>query len=214
MTGRYFRLALECLGAATLAALVAAAIALTASPSWLQQQDTPAKADYIITLAGDNHRLLKAIELYKQGYAPKIFLSNDYVGPPTRFSQLMTELGYKTVDFHELRSRVLEHEGIPKSAVEEFGVGLASTIEEAEVFRQVAGTREFTALLVTSPYHARRAKIIFQSVMPRAHFLVVSPPEGAIEQRWWRDKESAMRILDETAKLFYFWLGGAFRTGP
>ena len=41
--------------------------------------------------------------------------------------------------------------------------------------------------------------------------ILVLTPEGRIDPHWWRDQQSALTTLNETAKLFYFWLGGAFR---
>jgi len=209
---RYFRLTLQLIGAVTLASAIAAALALTILPNWLQYRDKPAEADYVFPLAGSNSRLLTAIDLYKKGYAPKILLDNERIRPESRFKKLMVELGYPRIDPHELRSRVLAYEGVPKDAVLEFGKGLVSTVEEAEALHRFLGDRPFTAIIVPSPSQARRAKLIFEDKIPNARFYIVPTLEGAIKPQWWRDQDSAMKTLTATAKVIYFWLGGAFRS--
>jgi uncharacterized SAM-binding protein YcdF (DUF218 family) len=67
-------------------------------------------------------------------------------------------------------------------------------------------------ILVTSPYHARRATLIFKSVMPRAQLLVAVTPEYRLSDPWWREQASALRTMSEVLKLTFFWLGGVFRT--
>jgi uncharacterized SAM-binding protein YcdF (DUF218 family) len=205
------RIILQAIGLLTLLCVAVGMAVVPYWSDWLQIADEPEKADYIVVLDGDGHRLLKATELFKQDFAPTILLSNAYQRPTSRLDNLAVELGYPEIKPHEFRSRVLQHFGVPPEAIAEFGNGHISTLEEAEALKQFLGARAIRAILVTSPYHARRAKLTFKSVMPQAHFVVVCPPEGRIDPHWWRDQQSALTTLNETAKLFYFWLGGAFR---
>jgi uncharacterized SAM-binding protein YcdF (DUF218 family) len=212
MFGKLVRMTLQAIGLITILSVVAAALALPHLGDWLQVEDTPEKADYIVVLDGDGHRLLKAAELYRSGFAAKILLSNGYVKAPSRLDQVRIELGYPDIAPHELRARLLEHLGVPRAATETFGNGPISTLEEAQALAQFIGDRAATLILVTSPYHSRRAKLIFQDVMPRVRFMLASPPERRIAARWWGDQESAEATLTETAKLIYYWLGDVFRS--
>src|SRR4051794_1930030 len=121
MVGRYVRLVLQVVGALTLTIILLCAAAVPLLPGWLQYEEAPAKADYIIPLAGTYERLEKALDLYRQGYAPTVLLSNEQVSPASQASKRMTELGYPTIDSREVRARLIAHAGIPAKDVLEFG---------------------------------------------------------------------------------------------
>ena len=208
----FAKLVLQLVGTLALILAVAVAVMLVVLPGWLQNQDEPTKSDYLVVLAGDNHRLLKASELYRAGYAPKLLLSNERERPLSRIEILTNELGFPLPPKRRVvRELIFQHAGVPSDAVQEFGNALVSTLEEAEALKALLGNRTFKAIIVTSAFHAKRAKITFESVMPQAHFLVLSPPERTIAQRWWSDPDSALLVMSETAKLLHFWLGSPFR---
>lgn len=112
------------------------------------------------------------------------------------------------------------HLGVPGDASSEFGDGHISTAEEAEAFRDFLEARKTATLrkkplrviLVTSPYHTRRAKMIFEDAIPGARFMVTSPPEGRLVAKWWRDQTSARLAVGEAFKFTYYLLGGRFRS--
>jgi uncharacterized SAM-binding protein YcdF (DUF218 family) len=203
---------LQGIGFLTVLAMLAGVAAFLFLAPWLQYQDQPVRADYIVPLAGDWNRLIKAVELYGQGFAPKILLSNERIRPPTRLNEIAAELGYPRADPLEFRQRLLAHFGVPASAVESFGQGHISTVEEAEALKRFLAGRARTVILVTSPYQARRAKLIFEHVMPQVRWLIVWPPEGKLPDRWWTDQDAALSTVLETAKLLHYWAGGAFRS--
>lgn len=205
------RIFLQAVGLITILTLFAGGVAVVSLGNWLQYQDQLQKADYIVPLAGDGDRFLYAVELYKQGFAPRILLGNDHVEAPNRSQKLRAELGYPLINPHELRTRLLKYLSVPDDAVATFGDQYISTLEEAEALKTYIGGRAVAIIVVTSPYHTRRAKIIFESKIPYARFVVVPSPEGRLQVHWWNDQESARQTLLETAKIVYFWLGGAFR---
>ncbi len=207
-----FRYLLQLTGLAVIIGLAAAAAASLVLPRYLQAEDALAKADYIVPLAGEWHRYIRAADLYRQGYAPKVLVSNAKIRAPSRFDKLRVEMGMPAPNPREMRQRLLEHLGIAKEAITAFGNGHISTIEEAEALRRHLGSKPVRIILVTSPFHSRRARIIFQDTMPNGEFMVTSPPEKRIERRWWRDQKSAQRVVSETFKLVFYYLGGRFRS--
>lgn len=211
MARRVLGFVLKIVGAFTIAVALCAIPAMIFLGSWLQYETPLQKADYIVPLAGDDYRLLKAAELYRQGLAPVILLSNAHIKPPGRLDTIAEKLGHPRPDEREWRRRLLDYMAVPVAATAEFGDGHISTVEEAEALRRHIGDRSARIIIVTSPYHTRRAKIIFESVMPKTLFMFASPPEGTLGNPWWRDQTSALLAVTETAKLAYFWLGGAFR---
>lgn len=179
---------------------------------WMQVNDQPFKADYILPLAGDDHRLFRAAELFHAGYAPTVLISNAKVNPPTRLDRLKWEIGYPKYSDKEYKTRLYEQLGLPSSRLEHFGTGHISTAEEAEALRDHLNGQEARLLVVTSPYHARRAKMIFEETLPECTIQVVTNREGEFGHSWWRDQEQARYIVLEFAKTLHYIAGGVYRS--
>jgi uncharacterized SAM-binding protein YcdF (DUF218 family) len=212
MFGKIVRGFLQAVGFLTVLGLLAGGLAVVSLGGWLQYEDQLRNADYIVPLAGDADRLVYAAQLYKQGLAPKLLIDNDLVIGPSRSQKLRTELGYPWIDPRELRTRLLKFLNVPDDAIATFGEDYISTSDEADALKKFLGDHAATVIVVTSPYHTRRAKMIFERTIPRSHFVVVSTPEGRLHEPWWSDQQSANQTILEMAKIFYFWLGGAFRS--
>jgi len=210
----------QIIGILTVLGLFTAIAAAMVLPRLLQLEDPLERADYILPLAGDWHRLIRAAELYKAGSAPLVVLSNSRLRPPRRIDRLKEEMGIARKNPREFRNRLMTHLGVPDEALAAFGTGHISTAEEAEAFagflkqKNAANPQEKAVriILVTSPYHTRRAKMIFKDAMPDAHFMVTSPPEDRLKSRWWRDQRSAQLAVSESFKFAYYLLGGRFQS--
>jgi uncharacterized SAM-binding protein YcdF (DUF218 family) len=118
-------------------------------------------------------------------------------------------MGYPPIEPTEYRMRLLEHLGVPRIAVIRLGSGHVSTLDEANSLKRYLGERKGTVIIVTSPYHARRAKLIFERAMPQVRWLVACPPEGRLPDRWWTDQRAARDALTEAAKLLFYLAGGS-----
>ena len=210
---RITRLILQATGLLTILALITGIIAFPVLGRWLQYQNGPEKADIIVPLGGDLHRLITAAELYKEGFAPKILLGNQRARPPSPLIPILVEMGYRypQIEPLEFQIRVLEHLGVPRSAIESFGKELDSTAEEAEALKRLLDNQSATVLLVTSSYQARRAKIIFERRMPHYQLLIVWAQEERLPRQWWSDKDSAVTTVTEIAKLLHYFAGGVFQ---
>lgn len=217
---RFVRAFLQFVGLLTVIGVMLALIALPILPRILQVEDKLEKADYIVPLAGDWHRLIKTAELYKAGLAPKVVLSNARIRPPTRVDRIKEDMGMPDPDPREFRQKLMRHLGVTAEAISEFGNGHISTPEEAEAFREFlerrpsgsGGEKPLSIILVTSPYHTRRARTIFRDTMPDVRFMVTSPPERRLKPQWWRDRDSAVLSVLETFKFAYYLLGGRFQS--
>ena len=75
---RIVRLILEGIGLLTVVGAIVGVFVFLNLADLLQREDKPQKADFIFPLAGDFGKLDKAAQLYKQGFAPKIFMSDGY----------------------------------------------------------------------------------------------------------------------------------------
>ena len=200
------------LGALTLFTLVVSFGMLLFAGLWMDVNDEPIKADFILPLAGNDNRLISAAELYKQGYAPTILMSNAIVFPHTRLDRLKRKMGYPQYSRTQYQTLILQTLGADSAKLEAFGNGHISTVEEAEALKKHLNGKKASLLIVTSPYHARRAKMIFEKILPDCRIAVTTTEEGAFERSWWKDQVSAQNLILEFAKTMHYILGGAFRS--
>ncbi len=203
---------LAALGAAALLAALCVAVTMYFAGQWMQVNDQPKQADYILPLAGDKHRLIHAADLFKQGFAPTILVSLPASKPPSKLAPILRSMGYPQLsnkEFARIFYRVL---GISPDALQSFGHGHLSTIEEAEALRDFLGPGNHRLLLITSPYHARRAKMIFERTLPQAEITMTVTPYEHFNEKWWSDYYTAPKVVLEAAKCAYYLLGGVFRS--
>lgn len=206
------RLLLQGVGALTLVALLAAWGLCLFAGHWMRVNETPVRSDYILPLAGDKHRLIKAAELYRQGNAPTILVSLAYDPPPDHLKRLEWAMGFPRYTKIEYARRLYAELGIPDAPLEPFGHGHISTVEEAEALRAHLKGRAVGLLIVTSPSHARRAKMIFEHELPDCRITLVSTEDGRFADDWWKVQRDAQLVVMEFAKTLHYLLGGAFRS--
>jgi uncharacterized SAM-binding protein YcdF (DUF218 family) len=197
----------------TLLALATGGATLYFAGEWLQVRDTPQKADYILPLAGDDHRLIHAADLWREGWAPRILLSRGMEFPPTPVEEIQRRMGFPGFSSDEAYKRAFFAQlGVPAGALAPFGRGHLSTLEEAEALRGFLGPGRHVILAVTSPYHARRAKLVLERALPECRVLMTVTPYEHFDPRWWRDYRTAPKVVVELAKCAFRLLGGAFRS--
>ncbi|MCZ7566845.1 MAG: YdcF family protein [Burkholderiales bacterium] len=192
-----------------LGALAAAAAAVAAynAAGWLRADDAPQRADAIVVLGDEPTRALTGAELYGARHAPRILLSEPYRSP----RRLLAEReGVAQPWFEEAARTLLMRKGVPDSAIETFGRDMKSTAAEGRALRARFPDGTPTLLVVTSPYHVRRARLILADALPHAHVLVVASRHETFPERWWADREAAPQVVLECAKLAFYLLGGRF----
>ena len=149
----------------------------------------PRPADVIIVLGDDNYagdRAFHAAELYRSGVAPVVVASGRMLRANVSVADLIE---------HDLESF-----GIPASAVVKFSHRASNTKQEAEAASGlIARSGWKRILIVTSNYHARRARFIFDRVLPSGLSLRVS---GARDSEfnpsdWWETRTGQKLFLDE-----------------
>lgn len=196
-----------CAAVALLAALSAAALGYAGR--WLLLPQHPVAADAIIVLAGPFERSIYAADLYHQRYASKIYLS---VAAPDAGALKVEALGIPLPRDFDVHRQVLIRKGVPPGDILSFGRGSLSTAEEAEVLRQLFGQARVGLLVVTSPYHARRAKLTLERAFAGSgvNVTVVATPYEEFRVDWWRSQDAARNVLLELAKIAYYLVGGRF----
>lgn len=200
----------RCLVWVSLACLVVvggATALLALASTWLIASDSPAPADAIVVLAGDVRRARHAADLYRDGYGTEVLISRP---ERERWEQMLDGMGIPFPLAEDLNAEVLKRAGVPERAIGFFGEHSLSTFDEALALRKRYAGRVPTLLVVTSPYHVRRAKLVLGRNFPNARVLVVATPYEDFPARWWTSQEAARAVLLETAKFGYYLVGGRF----
>jgi uncharacterized SAM-binding protein YcdF (DUF218 family) len=177
---------------------------------WLLNSDNPQEADAIVVLAGNPTRAFYAADLYVKGYAPKIYISK-----PIRLhhERLLDELGVISPYAEDIYRQVLLKKGVPDSHIQVFGKSSISTVEEAEAIKELFKGSNKRLLVITSPYHTRRTKMIIRDVLGGYDVKVVATPYEPFPKKWWTDQDSARNVILEAFKILFYKLGGTFIPG-
>jgi uncharacterized SAM-binding protein YcdF (DUF218 family) len=158
--------------------------------SWVIDEPA-AHADAIVVLGDDNFyadRATRATELYRQGVASAVVASGRRLRPNAGVSELIE---------HDLAER-----GVPKEKIIRFTHDADSTREEAQALAKLAKDQHWKALVVvTSNYHTRRARYIFDKVFPPGIVVTVAGAhDGDFDpERWWEKRKSVKLFTREIA---------------
>jgi uncharacterized SAM-binding protein YcdF (DUF218 family) len=190
-----------------LAAAAGSAIGLGYLAGWLSAADPAQKADAILVLAGGFSRPFEAADLYHKGYAGKV-----YVSVPMREEQhrLLDDAGIAYPREEEVVREVLLKRGVPAAAIGFFGKDSVSTAAEAQAARALFANGAHKLLIVTSPYHLRRTRMIFTDALPGADIRVIATSYDPFPTSWWKDQSAARNVLLELPKIAFYRLGGRF----
>jgi uncharacterized SAM-binding protein YcdF (DUF218 family) len=167
------------------------------------------RADAILILGGSSvykERTRKAAEIYRNGIATKIFLTDD--GERGGWSKVEQ----RNPPFVELAQKELIAQGVAPENIEIVKPRGSGTIYEAEEFQKIIREQNIkTVLLVTSAYHTRRALWTFEKILAddKTEVGSESPPTG--EQTpppfvWWLTPFGWNVVAGEYVKLAYYWL--------
>jgi len=163
---------------------------------FLVVSQTPESADIIVVLAGDirGERILRAVELVKGGYAPRILVDS-----------AMEMYG---VSEAELATTFAVQGGASGEIFEPFPIKADSTFEEAQVVDAELVRRGIRkALLVTSNFHTRRSLRTFETLgSGRVRYLVIAAPSADFQpDRWWYTRSGKKTLLLEYLKTLNTW---------
>jgi uncharacterized SAM-binding protein YcdF (DUF218 family) len=163
---------------------------LWAAGQVLVNSEAPRKADVVIVLGGDwdGRRVLKGAELVKEGYAPRMIISNG----PYIYGRPESEMA---ADFAAAR-------GYDRSSMICIQRTNDSTQEEAEkVPPVIRSLGAHVVLLVTSPSHTARATRVFRRMAPDLEFHPVAAPDPKwCGGRWWTKRECEKTWFMEAVK--------------
>jgi uncharacterized SAM-binding protein YcdF (DUF218 family)/glycosyltransferase involved in cell wall biosynthesis len=174
----------------------------------LRIEDTPRAADAIVVFAGGvgesgkagggyQERVRRAVDLYQAGHAPRLVFSSGYSFAFAE-AEVMRELAINL--------------GVPDAAIV-LETRAASTFENV-IFtgRLLEQEGRRSALLVTSPYHTRRALLTWRTQVPTVG--VISVPVGQ-SQFYTRERGASLEqirgVLHEYEAIVAYWWRGWIR---
>ncbi|MDQ0196750.1 YdcF family protein [Paenibacillus wynnii] len=152
----------------------------------------PKQADVIIVLSGGSGRVDLGADLFKAAYSPYVMLSNAEESIDASGDMLQTALAM----------------GIPQEAILTEDAAL-STYDNAKYTLPIMKQHGFTsAIVVSSDYHMRRVKFIFDHVYKKSgiELTYVSSHTSYNAKRWWSDSYSREITFSEYTKM----IGNAF----
>jgi uncharacterized SAM-binding protein YcdF (DUF218 family) len=163
-----------------------------AGESWVVE-DPLQQSDALLLLSDDNFfadRATRASELYRQKLAPIVVASGRRLRPSAGVAELME---------HDLIER-----GIPKDRIIRFPQDADNTREEALALRTLVTEKKWrSVIVVTSNYHTRRARYIFQRVFPESITVrVASARDGGFDpEHWWENRKSLKAFIQELVSM-------------
>lgn len=168
-----------------------------AAESWVVD-DPAAHADAILLLGDDNFyadRATRAAELIRQGVAPVVVASGRRLRP--------------TAGIVELQQHDLIERGVPKEKILPLANDADDTEEEAATLAKFCAERHLRiVIVVTSNYHTRRARYIFEKAFPPSISIsIASARDGDFDpEHWWEKRKSEKLFVREwIGMLVAFW---------
>ena len=166
----------------------------------------PAQADAIVVFAGGvgesgqagggyQERVKQALELYRGGYAKYLVLSSGYV--------------YSFREAEVMRALAVDN-GVPPSVIV-LEQRAASTYQNVAFVDEILRDHQWRSiLLVSSPYHMRRATMVWRKVAPEVTVIPSPPPQSQFYDHPHAGATlSQIRgILQEYVAIFAYWRRG------
>lgn len=166
---------------------------------FIYYKDELQPADVIVILAGDEtERVEYGAKLFKEGWArkDKVILAGGPLVWKYTWASLMKE--------HAI------YLGIPKNAIllEDKS---RTTEEDARFTKEILKKYGYkSCILVTSPYHTRRAAKIFKKTMGDEIKIISAPSDESWFKfdEWWKRKRDRAKVLDEYSKFIWLMIFG------
>ncbi len=176
---------------------------------WLVKEDEPPHADALVLLMGNfTDRVLQTADLYGSGLADRVIIAEESMGG----YKGLTDRGVKIISHTSQAVSSLVALRVPADSITVLPGDARSTLDEAVIVRNYLGTNPEidTIILISSPYHLRRASMLFEKAFKEAGLSVFTGTSGSgaytdfNADRWWRSKEDIQHVLTEVIKIGSF----------
>jgi uncharacterized SAM-binding protein YcdF (DUF218 family) len=186
--------------------LSGALVFLLCAGRWLVMEDPLEKAQAIVVLSGRMPmRAMEAAKLYREGYAPSVWLTHSTEPGATLEAMGIPFMGE---DFYNLR--VLVHEGVPANAIHLLQPPIINTAGElAAVSAALEAGKGTAVIIVTSKVHTRRVRILWRRLAASRPQAIIRAASGDPFEplRWWRTTGDALDVVREFLGILNAWAG-------
>ncbi len=174
--------------------------------NFLVIKDDLHQTEVIAVVSGPMERIDYAIQLYQQGYGQKIFFTGDASPKPNKtYAQLYRD--------HAIAR------GVSATNIFIDDGKINSTYAEAVKLRQFLERSQPTiksVIVVSDPYHMRRARWTYQRVLGDHVKVIMAPVPFEVSRQkrsWWTDEESKEMVENEYLKMVYYYARYKFSSG-
>ena len=172
-------------------------------------EDRLERADAIVVVAGGTpSREAKAAALFREGWAARVIVSRPVANSNVRE---LRALGVRPLDLEGESTFALGKYGVPPDRIMTVAEPSTNTESELEVVHELARRSGYhRVILVTSPQHTRRVKVIWSRKNRDDHIegLVVPAPNHDFSvDSWWRRRGAAEAVLHEYLGIVAIYLG-------
>jgi uncharacterized SAM-binding protein YcdF (DUF218 family) len=177
---------------------------------WLVMEDPLAKARAIVILSGAMPvRAIEAAKIYRQGFAPEIWLTHS-----AEPGETLEEMSIPFSGEDHYNRLVLIHEGVPPEAIHILEPPIVNTADEIRVTAaalsraRARGINE-TVIFVTTKAHTRRVHLLWSRLASGQGRAIVRAAAGDPfdPRHWWRTTSDALDVLREVLGLLNAWAG-------
>jgi uncharacterized SAM-binding protein YcdF (DUF218 family) len=188
------------------AGLLLAIVVFLGVGRWLVVEDPLAKASAIAVLSGSMPlRAMEAARLYRQGYAPEIWLTRS-----SEPAETLKEMGISFAGEDYYNTLILIHEGVPAEAIHVLETPVVNTVDEIKLIGSaLAGEKERTVIIVTTKPHTRRVRLLWRKLASGNGGVIVraASRDTFDPLHWWRTTSDALDVLREVLGILNVWAG-------
>jgi uncharacterized SAM-binding protein YcdF (DUF218 family) len=182
------------------------AIAFLEVGKWLVVEDSLTQSRAIAVLSGNMPlRAIEAAKLYRQGYAPEVWLTHS-----TEPGATLEEMGIPFAGEDSYNTRILIHEGVPPGAIRVLEPPIVNTADEIKVIASaLSSEKDRTVIIVTTKAHTRRTQLLWRRLAAgRGRAIVRAASADPFEpDKWWRTSGDALDVVREVLGLINAWAG-------
>jgi uncharacterized SAM-binding protein YcdF (DUF218 family) len=173
---------------------------------WLILEDPLQKADAIAVLSGRMPgRALEAAQVYKQGYAQRVWLTHSTEPGATLES---ISVPFQGEDFYN--KEILMKEGVPESAIEILDPPIVNTADEMKTIGEaLRRENQHSVIIVTSKVHTRRVRALWNRISGKEGVAIIHgvSNDSFDAAHWWRSTSDALNVVREILGLANAWAG-------
>jgi uncharacterized SAM-binding protein YcdF (DUF218 family) len=161
--------------------------------------EPPQPAAAIVVLGGGSgDREAAGARLFADGFAPMMVTTGGHIALP----------GLPNTTWAGLSADELARRGVPESSIIQISDS-TSTCEDAQMAIAALPTDTHRVIIVTDPFHTRRAQWMFEQAAPGVEIITVAArPSWFDPARWWTDERGWIVVFQEYIKFAAILLKG------